>query len=316
MNNVAMVTGGLGFLGDHLVRLLLQEQYAVRILDVGRPEARIEGVEYFAGSVTDRAAVRGAMQGVGWLFHLAGKASLWTYPRADFQSVNHLGTRIVLEEAERAGVARVVHTSSEVVFKDAVGPYARAKLLAEQEALAAVQRGLPVVIVNPAVPVGPGDRNLTPPARMLLGYLNGEYPGYVESVLNLVDARDVAEGTLRAAERGRVGERYVLGSVHLRLSELLALLEDITRLPMPRRRIPYFLAWGASAMSELIADHVTHRPPAASLSGLRIGASPVRMESTKAREELGVTFRPIRDSLTDAVAWFRQRGLLRREPRR
>jgi len=152
---------------------------------------------------------------------------------------------------------------------------------------------------------------------MLLGFLNGRYPAFLESTLNLIDARDVALGHLLAADKGRVGERYILGHVNLPLSELLQLLTDLTGLPMPRQKIPYWLALTTSAISELVADTITHCPPVAPMTGVRLAKTPLLFDNTKAKQELGLTCRPLRESLKDAIAWYQSQGLLQRPlPRR
>ncbi len=336
MKELTLVTGGRGFIGRHLVDALLRRSAPVRVLDLEAPQDPSPGVDYHTGSVTDPAAVAAAMDGVGRVFHLAARAGLWQADPAEMFAVNQQGTRCVLQAAERAGVERIVHCSTESILKSRLrdpasgvidetvqppeaemcGAYCVAKLRAEQEALAAARRGLPVVVVNPSVPVGPGDVNLTPPSRMLLGFVNGRFPAYLDSVLNLVDARDVAEGHLLAAERGRVGERYLLGHENIRLADLLALLEELTGLPMPRRRVPYWLAFSASAVQEWMADHVTHRRPAAPLTGVRLARTPMCFDNRKARQELGLSFRPLRASLADALDDFAARGLLESELRR
>lgn len=334
MGNKSLVTGGLGFIGRHVVDLLLASGGSVRILDLATPEQPIDGVEYLTGSIVDRDLVRAAMRGVDRVFHLAANAGLWAPRKRDFISVNQSGTRNVMEEALAAGVERVVHTSTESILKshrhqpgshhtdesvqltldDMAGAYCRGKFLAEQEAFAAAARGLPVIIVNPTVPIGPGDRRITPPTRMVLGFLNGDYPAFLDSTLNLIDARDVALGHVLAAERGQVGERYILGNANLRLGELLKLLEELTGLPMPRRRVPYWLALTVSAVQEFVADNITHKPPQAPLTGVRLARSTLLFDNSKARQELGLTFRPIRASMTDAIRWYTEQGVLKRKP--
>ncbi|MEO0458195.1 MAG: NAD-dependent epimerase/dehydratase family protein [Cyanobacteria bacterium P01_A01_bin.114] len=327
-----LVTGGLGFIGQYVVRQLLQRGARVRILDLARPECPLDGVDYIQGSITDRGVVSSAMADIQWVFHLAANAGLWSSHKQSFLTVNQIGTRNVMLAAEAAGVERVVHTSTESILKtdklkpqglidesvrltfdDMVGAYCQGKFLAEQEAFAAAERGLPVVIVNPTIPIGPGDRNLTPPSRMVLGFLNGNYPAFLNSTLNLVDARDVAAGHILAAEKGRVGERYLLGHTHLQLKELLQILADLTGLPMPQQQIPYWLALTVSTVQEFVADHITHRPPAAPLTGVRLAGSPMRFNTHKARQELGFTGRPVQVSLAEAIRWYAERGLLKRE---
>lgn len=329
MSEVSLVTGGAGFIGQHVVTALLRRGDRVRVLDLKEPSKPLKQVEYVQGSITEPSTVRSAMCGVHRVFHLAAKAGLWAHRKNDFYSVNQMGARYVFQEAERAGVERIVHCSTESILKsfrrkegdeptnesvhltleDMPGDYCRAKFLAEQEALDAAARGVPVVVVNPTVPIGPGDATLTPPSRMLLGYLNGKYGAYLETHMNMVDARDVATGHLAADEKGRVGERYILGGTNLNLSVLLQELEAITGRPMPKKQVPYWLALGFSYFSETWAN-ITGKPPVAPITGVRLAASPMLFDNAKAVRELGVRFRPLRESLTDEIQWFHDAGYL------
>ncbi|MEM0979028.1 MAG: hopanoid-associated sugar epimerase [Cyanobacteria bacterium P01_H01_bin.58] len=331
MAKTCLVTGGLGFIGQYVVEELRSRGDHVRILDLASPEQPLDGVEYVQGSITDRSLVETAMEGVQWVFHLAANAGLWSPRKQDFLTVNQIGTRNIMEAAQAVQVERVVHTSTESILKtdkghvpamidesvsltfdDMVGAYCQGKFLAEQEALAAAEKGLPVVVVNPTIPIGPGDRRLTPPSRMILGFLNGDYPAFLNSTLNMVDARDVARGHILAAAKGRSGERYLLGHTNLELKELLQVLHELTGLPMPQRQVPYWLAFSVSVVQEFIADTITHRPPAAPLTGVRLAGSPMRFSHAKARQELGFSGRPVRDSLADAIHWYQKQGLLQR----
>ena len=335
MTKKVLVTGGLGFIGRHLVDLLLARGDSVRILDLAEPTNPIPEVEYIRGSIVDRDLVRRSMKEVQIVFHLAAIAGLWTRHKSDFISVNQLGTKNVLEAALAApNLEKVVHTSTESILKsyrhhdrytrinesvnltlqDMPGPYCQGKFLAEQEAFKAAQRGLPVVIVNPTIPLGPGDYRLTPPTRMILGFLNGDYPAFLDCILNVIDVRDVARGHLLAAERGNIGERYILGNINLRLSELLATLAELTGLEMPQRCIPYWFALTVSAVQEFIADYLTHQPPAASLTGVRLAHTPLLFDNTKAKQELGLNYHSLEESLLDAIAWYQQQNLLKRQP--
>jgi dihydroflavonol-4-reductase len=186
--------------------------------------------------------------------------------------------------------------------------------LAEQEALRAAKAGLPVVIVNPTMPVGPGDGLITPPTRMLIGFLNGATPAYLDCEFNLVDARDAANGHLLAAERGRIGERYILGGENLALGHVLDLLREMTGLPIARTRVPYALAYVAGWISEGLS-RLTKRPPIAPLTGVVLARSSMAFDSRKARRELGWHTRPLRQSLLDAVIDLQSRGLLLRDLR-
>lgn len=327
-----LVTGGGGFIGHHLVELLLKRGETVRVLDLepglGADRSLPPQVEVVVGSVTDDHAVREAMGGVRRVFHLAGNPNLWARRKDVFERVNHHGTRLLLAEAARQGVARFVHTSSGAILfrrpkrgnggdrptlSDMPGPYCRSKFLAEQEALAAARRGQPVVVVNPTLPMGPGDRRLTPPTRMIVDFINGDTPAFVDFELNVIDVRDVAAGHLLAAEIGQPGERYLLGSAcNHRLSEVLAVLEETTGVPMPRRRVPYILALAVAAVSETIADRFTGKSPKATLSGVRLTRRPPAVELVQPAHALGLKPRPLRETLCDAARWLAAAGHLRR----
>jgi len=195
-------------------------------------------------------------------------------------------------------------------LEDMPGPYCRSKYLAEAAARDAAFEGLPVVIVNPTLPIGPGDTRMTPPTRMLRDFLNGRHPAYLEFCMNMADVRDVARGHWLAALHGEIGERYILGGHNLTMSHLLEVLRGLTGRPMPTRQIPYSLALGVAHVSEWWAA-LTGKPPEATVTGVRIAGSPMRFDNTKARQDLGFTVRPLEDSLTDAIAWFAENGHLR-----
>lgn len=325
-----LITGGSGFIGGHLAQHLSERGNPVRVLDIRPPPQPLPGVDYRLGSITDRTAVTEAMRGCRRVFHLAALSGLWGPDKAAFLSVNRDGTRTVLHAARTEGVETVVHTSTEsiliamgrgrrpqVVNEDTqlhldqmAGAYCRGKYLAEAEARAAADAGQRVVIVNPTVPIGPGDPWQTPPTRMLLGFLTGRHPAYLETCLNLADARDIAEGHHLAAEHGQPGQRYILGAHDTPLSDLLRMLASLSGRPMPKRRVPYPLALAVAVIGEWLADHITHRPPAAPLSGVRLAGIPVRFDNQRSRTALGWQPRPLSDSLRDAIADFRQRGLL------
>ncbi len=333
MVRLNLVTGGGGFIGRHLVDQLLGRGERVRVLDLRPLDPVPQGVEQVTGSITDRETVARAIAGCERVFHLAANPNLWAPDSRTFDAVNHQGTRRMLEGAQKAGVRRFVYTSTESILKswrapkqsaralidenvrlrleDMPGPYCRSKYHAEQAAREAASSGLPVVIVNPTMPIGPGDHLLTPPSKMILGFLNGDTPAYLDCEFNLVDARDVAAGQILAAEKGRVGDRYILGNVNLSLGELLAALQRLTGLPMPRTRIPYALALVSAIVSEGISA-VTKKPPVAPLTGVRLARTSMAFDCSKARNELGWSCRPLDESLRDAIQWMSGRGLLRR----
>lgn len=325
-----LVTGGCGFIGTHLVRLLRRQGEDVRVLDLRSPAERIANVEYQGGSITDPSAVDRAAAGCRRVFHLAALSGLWGRDKDAFITVNQAGTRNVLDAARRHGVETIVHTSTESVLiamgrgrrpqtvneltecglDEMAGAYCRGKFLAEQAARDAAGRGQRVVIVNPTVPAGPGDHWITPPTRMLLGFLNDAYPAYLDSTLNLADARDIAAGHWLAAESGESGERYILGAHDISIGRLLQLLAGLTGRPLVRRRVPYAVALGISAASELLADWITRRPPAAPLAGVRLAGVPVTFDNSETRSRLGWVPRPLEETLRDALADYRARGLL------
>jgi dihydroflavonol-4-reductase len=330
------VTGGCGFIGRHLTTLLAQRGYDVRVLDLQEWPDAPAGVEVRKGSILDRATMARAVEGVQTVFHLAANPNLWAPDPRTFHEVNYEGTCRVLEASAKAGVERIVYTSTESILKnvharngesaalidesvdlaidDVWGAYCRSKYLAEREALGAAKTGLPVVIVNPTMPVGPGDGLITPPTRMLIGFLNGRTPAYLDCEFNLVDARDAANGHLLAAERGRIGERYILGGENLALGHVLDLLREMTGLPIARTRVPYALAYVAGWISEGLS-RLTKHPPIAPLTGVVLARSSMAFDSRKARRELGWHTRPLRQSLQDAVIDLQTRGLLRRDLR-
>jgi len=340
----SLVTGGCGFIGRHLVEALCERGDEVRILDI-RPWGREQGnkkkndelgdqAEVIIGSITDAVAVRQAMQGMDRVFHLAANPNLWAPDPRQFHEVNYLGTCRVLEEAARQSVKRVVYTSTESILKsmhvprkaartiidetarltlnDMPGPYCKSKFRAEEEAHTAAASGLPLVIVNPTMPLGPGDGLLTPPTKMVLGFVNGTTPAYLDCEFNLVDARDAALGHLLAAERGRIGERYILGSGNIGLPQLLAELAFLTGQSMPRLKVPYGIALVSAYISETIAN-IRKRPPIAPVTGVRLARSSMAFNCSKARRELGWQPRSLRETLYDALSWLRDEKLLRRQ---
>jgi dihydroflavonol-4-reductase len=327
-------------MGRHLVSLLSARGDRVRVLDLRDwPQSASlpmpGNVELRQGSIRDRAVLTRAMAGVDRVFHLAANPNLWAADPNTFHEVNYEGTCRVLEAAAAADVARFVYTSTESILKninaprasqnalidekvrhsvdDVPGPYCRSKYRAEEAAKSAADGGLPLVIVNPTMPIGPGDFLLTPPTKMILGFLNGTTPAYLECDFNLVDARDAALGHLLAAEHGRVGERYILGHENLSLGRLLAEMEWLTGLSMPRRKVPYWLAYASAVVSEGIAN-LTKKPPLAPLTGVRLARSSMAFDCSKAQRELHWQCRPLEQSLRDTVLDLQQRGLLRRHP--
>ncbi|HAA93169.1 MAG TPA: hypothetical protein DCE33_12035, partial [Rhodospirillaceae bacterium] len=266
---------------------------------------------------------RRALAGIDILYHVAGNPNLWLPEKSHFSVVNCYGTEVMLREAARFDLERIVFTSTESILigrkpdagsvidetverrlSEMPGPYCRSKFKAEMCAREAARRGQPVVIVNPTLPIGPGDKKITPPTRMLLGFLNGQHPAYLECLLNMNDVRDIARGHILAAEKGKPGERYILGNENIRLSGLLDQLEKLTGLDMPKKRVPYWLAFIVACIDETIADWITHRSPCAPVTGVRLACTEAELDSSKAVRELGMPQRPVTESLRDAIAWL------------
>jgi dihydroflavonol-4-reductase len=317
-----LVTGGAGFIGQHLVSALVARDRKVRVLDRRPPLCAIPGVEYVAGSVLDSALVDDTLRDVEEVYHLAGLPGMWLPQKSDFHAVNFQGTEVVIAAARKRGTARFLHCSTESILfrppslKDTSdersllppqqmpGVYTRSKMLAEQSAAQAAAAGFPLVIGTPTMPIGPHDHNLTPPTAMLRQFLHGRVQMYLDFVVNLVDVRDVAAGLVLAMERGQVGHRYILGGESISLSKILKLMAAISGRRSLAIPVPGKVAEAAAAMLEFVADHVTHRPPAGTAEGVRIALRATDLSIEKARSELGYTPRPVEPALRDTIAYL------------
>jgi dihydroflavonol-4-reductase len=330
------VTGASGFIGANLVHELAARGHHVKALL--RPESDqrgLKGVDFerVASDVSDAKRLEAAMQGCDWCFHVAASYQLWLKDYAPMYAANVDGTRNVLDAAGRAGCSRIVYTSTvgciglpaldsnKVVPTDETATtseaqmtnhYKRSKWQAEQVALEMARKGLPVVIVNPSAPIGPRDVKPTPTGKVIVDFLNREMPAYLDTGLNWVHVRDVAIGHILAAERGRLGERYILGQAegNWTMQEAFAVLEEITGVRAPRVRIPYFVALTAAHVDETISSF-TGRPPKAVLAGVRMAKYKMFFNPAKAIRELGLPQTPPRQALADAVKWFRENGYVK-----
>ncbi len=319
----ALVTGASGFLGWHVARVLVERGYSVRALV--RPGSRVEelDLERATGDLRDPASLERAVSGCGLLFHVAADYRLWAKDPGELYRSNVDGTRNLLEAARRAGIERVVYTSTvgcigiphdgvgdettPVALSDMAGDYKRSKFLAEQVALEYARGGFPVVIVNPTAPIGDHDVKPTPTGRIVLDFLNGDMPAFIDTGLNVVDVRDTAEGHVLACERGRAGERYILGSENLTLEQILVELAGITGHKPPRMKLPYAVAWCAGACSTAWAG-VTGTPPRVPMDAVRMARKKMWVTHEKARRELGFEPGPARIALARAVQWFEGSG--------
>jgi dihydroflavonol-4-reductase len=327
MDALTVVTGGAGFIGSHLVENLVNRGERVRVVErPGAETGHLPGVvEVVRADIRDREAVRAALRGARTVYHLAANPNLWVRDRDEFDAVNHRGTVHVLAAALEAGASRVLHTSTEsiltcarqsgpiaedvvVTLDDAVGPYCRSKLLAETAAMEWARAGKPVLIANPTMPVGPGDRGPSPPTRLIRDFCLGKLPARMDCTLNLIDVRDVAEGLVRVMERGEPGRRYLLGGENLTLVGLLGILSGMTGVPVPRWHVPYPVGLAVAWFSEAWADHVSGRTPKATLTGVRLTRRTMHFDASRSLLAIGLTPRPARESLADAVSWLRQTG--------
>lgn len=325
--SINVVTGGSGFIGQHLVAQLLARGETVRIVDLEEPPVKQAGATFFEGSITDKAVVEAAMDGARFVYHTAAIPHLWAPDPAIYQKVNVDGSKAIFEAALRAGVARVIHTSSSSVLmdrkadrgsvvldemhqtseEDLFGHYAKSKWRAEAVAESYADR-LSIVVVMPTLPLGPGDRHMTPPTRMLQDFVKGKAPAYIDCLLNIVDVRDVAAGHILACERGRPGKRYLLNQHTVDMTTFLRHLEALTGRGMPHLRLPQALALFASAADEAWSTHISHRAPQAPLAGTRMAVRPVRFCNHLARAVLGLPETPLLQTMIDAVAWLAQGG--------
>ena len=290
-----------------------------------RPASQLRelDVERIDGDLRDPDSLRRAVEGCELVFHVAADYRLWSKHPGDLYSSNVDGTRNVLDAAARAKVERVVYTSTvgcigmpagrngdeqtPVSIDAMVGHYKRSKWLAEQVTLEKAAVGLPVVIVNPTAPVGDHDWKPTPTGKIIVDFLRDKLPAFVDTGLNLVDARDTAIGHLLAAEKGRPGERYILGSENLTLEQILGRLSALSGKPAPTIKIPYAVAYAAGAITTALAQ-VTGKPPLAPLEGVKMARKKMFVTHDKAARELGFAPRPIEGALKRAIDWFRANG--------
>ncbi len=322
-----LVTGATGFVGANLARLLVADGYRVRVF--ARPTsslAALEGcpVQVLRGDILDLDALRPAVKGCGLVFHAAADYRLWARDPGEIYRNNVDGTRNVLEACARAGIGRVVYTSSvgtlglprdggpgtettPVRIEDMIGPYKRSKFLAERVAEEYAASGLGVVIVNPTNPIGPWEVKPTPTGRMILDYLLGRMFGTLDTGLNLIHVADVARGHLLAARLGRVGEKYILGCENHSLAEIFRMLERITGIRAPRLRLPHALVFLVALANEGLA-RATGRPPRVPLAGVRMARKHMYFSAEKAVRELGLPQTPVEQALRDAVDWFVAHG--------
>jgi dihydroflavonol-4-reductase len=325
---LAFITGATGFVGSHVARALAEQGADLRLLV--RANSNLKNIadlkaDLVTGDLRDPASLEKGIAGCDVLFHVAADYRLWVRdPDAMYHS-NVDGTRAILEAARKNGVRRVVYTSSvatmgftqngapadessPVSLDNMIGPYKRSKFMAEQVAIEAARGGLDVVIVNPSTPVGERDIKPTPTGRIVVDFLKKKFPAYVDTGLNLVDVKQCAYGHVAALEKGRSGERYILGGENLTLKQILDKLAAITGLPSPNIRVPYVLALATGVVDELVTGRIRGREPRATIDAVRMGRKKMFVSSAKAEHELGWKIVPVDDALQRAATWFRENG--------
>ena len=326
-----LVTGASGFVGSAVARKLTEAGFSVRALvRVTSPRTHLAGLDldFFEGDLRDRNSIERAMSGMRYVFHVAADYRLWARDRSEIFSSNVEGTRILMEEALRAGVERIVYTSSVATLAlrsdgtaadesiplredQGIGAYKRSKIAAERlvEAMVA-ERGLPAIIINPSTPIGPCDVRPTPTGRIIVEAARGRIPAFIDTGLNLVHVDDVASGHLAALHHGKIGERYILGGQDVMFSQMLRDIAGLVGRRAPRVRLPWRALIPVAFAAEAMAN-ITGREPFATLDGVRMAKYRMFFASTKAEQELGYRPRPYVEGIEGALRWFRDAGYLR-----
>jgi dihydroflavonol-4-reductase len=317
-----LVTGAAGFLGSHVTRQLVARGEEVRVLL--RPSSQNRAIadlplEYVTGDLRDAASLARAMKGVRRVFHVAADYRLWAKRSREIYDSNVGGTKNVLAAAKRAGVEQLIYTSTvatiavdrpalpnestDAKLEEMVGHYKRSKWMAEREALNAAKEGLPVIVAMPTTPVGPWDWKPTPTGKLIVDFLNGKMPGYVETGLNFVGVEECAAGHLLVAEKGKVGQRYLLGGENLTLKQVLDILANITGLPAPKLKIPHGLALGV-AYASTIFSRLILKEPGIPVEGVKIAQHMMFVDCSRSQRELGFKASPVAAALERAVRWY------------
>ena len=325
---LAFVTGATGFVGSHVARALAEHGADLRLLV--RANSNTKNIadlkaDLAIGDLCDPSSLEKAIAGCDTVFHVAADYRLWVRDPEQMYRANVEGTRAILDAARKNNVRRVVYTSSvatmgftsdgqsadensPVSLDNMIGPYKRSKFMAEQVAMEAARAGLDVVIVNPTTPVGERDIKPTPTGRIVVDFLKKRFPAYVDTGLNLVDVTQCARGHIAALEKGRGGERYILGGENLTLKQILDKLAAITGLPSPKVRVPYALALATGVVDEIFTGRIRRREPRATIDAVRMGRKKMFVSSAKAERGLGWQVTPVDGALRRAAEWFRENG--------
>jgi dihydroflavonol-4-reductase len=325
---LAFVTGATGFVGSHIARVLAEQGADLRLLvRSGSDQKNIQGLkaEQVVGDLRDPSTLVKAMAGCDAVFHVAADYRLWVRDPAQMYLANVEGTRALLQATRNNRVRRVVYTSSvatmgfrsdgqpadessPVSLDNMIGHYKRSKFMAEEVAMQAARSGMDVVVVNPTTPVGEQDIKPTPTGRIIVDFLKKKFPAYVDTGLNLVDVTECARGHVAALERGRSGERYILGGENLTLKQILDKLAAITGLPSPKLRVPYVVALATGVIDQVVTGHILGREPRVIIDAVRMGRKKMFVSSAKAARELGWKTIAVDNALRRAVEWFQTHG--------
>ncbi|MDY0042652.1 MAG: NAD-dependent epimerase/dehydratase family protein [Desulforhabdus sp.] len=327
----AFVTGATGFIGGHVALALLENGWKVRALKRDNSNLlclHANDIHWCTGDIRNFDLLCQAMAGCEAVFHVAADYRLWARVTAEVYESNVRGTENILQAALLQGVDRVIHTSSvgalglnrdgtpanemtPVRLKDMVGHYKRSKFLAERKAEGFIRQGLPVIIVNPSTPVGPGDHKPTPTGKIIVDFLNGKMPAYLNTGLNLVHVRDVARGHLLALEQGKIGQKYILGNQNLTLAEIFSLLQQISNIPAPRFRLPYRPVFCLACINEVVS-RMTGAEPLIPFEGVKMANRYMFFDPSKAVLELGLPQTPVTAALEEAVTWYMENGYVKK----
>lgn len=325
---LAFVTGATGFVGSHVARVLAEHGANLRLLV--RPSSDLRNIqdlngEQVTGDLRDAASLKKGITGCDVVFHVAADYRLWVRDPDEMYRSNVGGTRAILQAARESGVRRVVYTSSvatmgftsnghladensPVSLDSMIGPYKRSKFMAEEIAMEAGRSGMDVVVVNPTTPVGERDIKPTPTGRIVVDFLKKKFPAYVDTGLNLVDVTECARGHVMALERGKSGERYILGGENLTLKQILDKLAAITGLPSPKIRVPYAVALATGVVDQVVTGYLRGHEPRATIDAVRMGRKKMFVSSSKAERDLGWKTVPVDAALRRAVEWFQANG--------
>ena len=325
---LAFVTGATGFVGSHVARALAAQGADLRLLVRSGSDLRnIQELqaERVMGDLRDAVSLKKAVAGCDVVFHVAADYRLWVRDPDEMYRSNVEGTKAILEAARESKVRRVVYTSSvatmgfqsnghlaneesPVSLANMIGPYKRSKYMAEELAIRAGKSGMDVVVVNPTTPVGERDIKPTPTGRIVVDFLKKKFPAYVDTGLNLVDVAECAQGHIAALEKGRSGERYILGGENLTLKQILDRLADITGLPSPKIEVPYVVALATGVVDQVVTGYIRNREPRATIDAVRMGRKKMFVSSGKAEQDLGWKTVPVDAALRRAVEWFQANG--------